>query len=345
MENKKWGNVAVFIQHHNSKIEAVSLELLGKATDLAKELNTKVSAYLPCEKSGEMTKTLFSYGADYVYTIENKELKDYRSLPYTKSVVEAVQKDAPSIVLFGATRTGRDLAPRVASTIKSGLTADCTELKIGSYTDNKAGKTYDNLLYQIRPAFGGNIIATIINPVRHPQMATVREGVMKMKTPDTSKKGEAISLNVTFNEIDLAVKIIDKIIKEKKVNLTGANIIVAGGMGVGGKDCFDKIKDFAKVIGAEVGASRAAVDQGWVSKEHQVGQTGVTVRPKLYVACGISGSIQHKAGMDQALKIIAINNDPEAPIFKFAHVKIVGDLNTVIPMMIEAYKKIDVNKK
>ncbi len=345
MEKNKYGHVAVFIQQHNSKIEAVSLELLGRATELAKELDTKVSAYLPCEKAGEMTKALFSYGADYVYTIENKELKDFRSLPYTKAVVEAVKKDAPCIVLFGATRTGRDLAPRVASTIRSGLTADCTELKIGSYTDNKAGKTYEKLLYQIRPAFGGNIIATIINPEWHPQMATVREGVMKMREPNTSRKGEVIPINVTFSDVDLAVKIIDKVIKEKKVNLTGANIVVAGGMGVGSKDCFCKINEFAKIINAEVGASRAAVDQGWVSKEHQVGQTGVTVRPKLYIACGISGSVQHKAGMDQALKIIAINSDPEAPIFKFAHVKIVGDLNTVIPMMIEAYKKIDVSKK
>ena len=345
MENKKCGNVAVFIQQQNSKIEPVSLELLGRATELAKELNTKVSAYLACEKAEEMTKTLFSYGADFVYTIEDKELKDFRSLPYTRAIVAAVKKDAPSIVLFGATRTGRDLAPRVASTVRSGLTADCTELKIGSYTDNKSGKTYDKLLYQIRPAFGGNIIATIINPEWHPQMATVREGVMKMKDPNPTRKGEVIPLEVTFNDVDLAMKVIDKIIKEKKVNLTGANIVVAGGMGVGSKDCFDKIKEFAKVISAEVGASRAAVDQGWVNKEHQVGQTGVTVRPKLYIACGISGSIQHKAGMDQALKIIAINSDPEAAIFKFAHVKIVGDLNTVIPMMTEAYKKLDMSKK
>ncbi|HOW16455.1 MAG TPA: electron transfer flavoprotein subunit alpha/FixB family protein, partial [bacterium] len=278
MENNKYGHVAVSIQQHNSKIEAVSLELLGRATELAKELDTKVSAYLPCDKSGDMPKTLFSYGADYVYTIENKELKDYRSLPYTKAVVEAIKKDTPCIVLFGASRMGRDLAPRVASTVKSGLTADCTELKIGPYTDNKISKTYEKLLYQIRPAFGGNIIATIINPERHPQMATVREGVMKMKEPNPSRKGELIPLSVSLDEVDLAVKVVDKVIKEKKVNLTGANIIVAGGMGVGSKECFNKICEFAKVINAEVGASRAAVDQGWVNKEHQVGQTGVTVR-------------------------------------------------------------------
>jgi electron transfer flavoprotein alpha subunit len=340
----KHGNVAVFIQQHNGKIEAVSLELLGRALELAKELKTTVSAYLPCDKAGDMPKTLFAHGADNIYTIEASELKEIRSLPYSRAVVEAVKKDNPSIVLFGATRAGRDIAPRVASAMKSGLTADCTELKIGPYTDNKAGKTYEQLLYQIRPAFGGNIIATIINPERHPQMATVREGVMKMKEPNTSHKGQIIPITVTFSDVDVAVKIINKIVKEKKVNLTGANIIVSGGMGVGSKENFDKIKELADVIGAEIGASRAAVDQGWIGKEHQVGQTGVTVRPKLYIACGISGSIQHKAGMDQTLKIIAINNDPSAPIFNFAHVKIVGDLGTVLPMMIESYKKMDANK-
>lgn len=339
MENKKHGNVAVFIQQHNSKIETVSLELLGKASELAQELNTKVSAYLVCEKAGELPKELFSYGADAVYVCEHKELKDYRSIPYTKAVAEAVKKDAPSILLFGATKMGRDLAPRVASNVRSGLTADCTELKIGPYTDHKAGISYDKLLYQIRPAFGGNIIATIINPKHHPQMATVREGVMKLKDPNTSKKGEVIPVGIELNEAELALKVVKKVIKEKKVNLTGANIIVAGGMGVGSKENFQKLDELAKMIGAELGASRAAVDQGWIGKEHQVGQTGVTVRPKLYIACGISGSIQHKAGMDQSLKIIAINNDPDAPIFKFAHIKIVGEIGSVIPMMIESYKR------
>ncbi len=339
----KHGNVAVFIQQHDSKIENVSLELLGKATDLAKELKTNVSAYLPCEKVGDMAKMLFSYGADNVYVIEHAELKDIISIPYTKAIVDAVKQDSPSIILFGATRAGRDIAPRVASTLKAGLTADCTELKIGPYTDNKSGKKYEQLLYQIRPAFGGNIIATIINPEWHPQMATVREGVMKMKEPDKLREGKIIPVTVSYDKTELSVKVLKKMIEEKKVNLIGANIIVAGGMGVGSKENFDMIKELADLIGAEVGASRAAVDQGWIAKDHQVGQTGVTVRPKLYIAFGISGSIQHKAGMDQALKIIAINNDPEAPIFNFAHIKIVGDVNTVIPTMIDAYKRLDVN--
>jgi electron transfer flavoprotein alpha subunit len=341
----KYGNVAVFIQQHNGVIANVSLELLGKAHDLAKELGTNVSAYIPCEHVKDMVATVASYGADNIYTMEHKELKEYTTLPYTNAILEAVCKDQPYIFLFGATKTGRDLAPRVASALKSGLTADCTDLKIGTYTDTKTNKTYEKLLYQIRPAFGGNIIATIINPEHHPQMATVREGVMKMKTPDKNHKFNHVSLPVAFKDVELSVKIIDKIIKEKKVNLTGANIIVSGGMGVGSKENFQKVEELASILGAEIGASRAAVDQGWVSKDHQVGQTGVTVRPKLYIACGISGSIQHKAGMDQSLKIIAINNDPSAPIFNFAHVKVVGDIGTVIPMMIEAYKKLDVNKQ
>jgi len=340
----KHGNVAVYIQQHGGKIMNVSLELLGKACDLAKELNTGVSAYLPCEKAKDMAKTVFSYGAENLYIIEHKELSHYATIPYAKALLEAVCKDMPSIILFGATKTGRDLAPRVASALKAGLTADCTDLKIGSYTDTKTNKTYEQLLYQIRPAFGGNIIATIINPVRHPQMATVREGVMKMKAPDTSKIGKTIPVIVELTAKDVIVKLVDKIIEEKKVNLIGSNIIVSGGMGVGSKENFDLIKELAHILGAEVGASRAAVDQGWVGKEHQVGQTGVTVRPKLYIACGISGSVQHKAGMDESLKIIAINNNPEAPIFKFAHVKIVGDLNTVIPMMIESYKHLNVQR-
>ncbi|MBN1115032.1 MAG: electron transfer flavoprotein subunit alpha/FixB family protein [Oligoflexia bacterium] len=335
----KYGNVAVFVQHNGKKVADVSLQLVCKARELADELNTGVSAYLPCGAVKTMPNELFCMGADNVYAIEHKELADYRSLPYTKAVLEAVKSDNPYIVLFGATKTGRDLAPRVASTLKSGLTADCTELKLGSYTDNKTKKEYNNLLYQIRPAFGGNIIATIINPERHPQMATVREGVMKMKSPEKKRSGKIIPVTVEFNAVDLAVKVIDKVIKEKKVNLTGANIIVSGGMGVGSRENFAILQQLADALGAELGASRAAVDQGWISKEHQVGQTGVTVRPKLYIACGISGSIQHKAGMDESLKVIAINSDPDAPIMNFAHVKIVGDLNEVVPMMIKAYKK------
>lgn len=332
------GNVGVYIQHNKGIVEAVSLELLGKASDLAKELGVSVSAYLASESVKGFLPVLYSYGADFVYTIENPELSSYRTVPFAKAISMAIKKDNPYIVLFGATREGRDIAPRVASELGSGLTADCTELKIGDYKDPKTNTEYKNLLYQIRPAFGGNIVATIINPLKHPQMATVRQGVMKLKTPDTKKVGKQISLDISFNDIETAVKIISTQIKEKKVNLTGANIVVSGGMGVGSKENFDKLKDLAKVLGAQIGASRAAVDQGWIEKDHQVGQTGTTVRPKLYIACGISGSIQHKAGMDESLKIIAINNDPKAPIMDFAHIKIVGDIDKVIPMIINSYK-------
>jgi len=336
-----YGNVGVYIQHNEGKIEAVSLELLSKASSLASTLNTKVSAYIACSDTKDFINILYAYGADFVYSCENKELELFRSVPYSRAIVELIKKDAPYIVLFGATREGRDIAPRVASTMGSGLTADCTELKIGDFKDAKTNIEYKNLLYQIRPAFGGNIVATIINPIRHPQMATVREGVMKLKEPDFNRTGKHIKVLVDINEKDSSVKIISRLIKQKKVNLTAANIIVSGGMGVGSKENFDKLKELSKLLGAELGASRAAVDQGWIEKEHQVGQTGVTVRPKLYIAFGISGSIQHKAGMDGALKIIAVNNDAAAPIMDFAHVKIVGDLNKVIPMMIESYKTLD----
>lgn len=335
------GNVGVFIQHKKGNIQNVSLELLSKAQDLAKTLSVEVSCYIPCEKEYKMVDTVSSYGAKNVYLIKDKNLEHFTSSSFSKAVCEAINKDKPSVVLFGATKMGRDLAPRVASTLKAGLTADCTELKIGEFKDNFTKKEYKNLLYQIRPAFGGNIVATIINPENHPQMATVREGVMKLKDPLKGAKAKVIDVEVNLDSKDLAVKLIKEIVKEKKVNLTGENIIVAGGMGVGSKENFKLLKELADVLGGELGASRAAVDQGWVSKDYQVGQTGVTVRPKLYVACGISGSIQHKAGMDESLKIIAINNDPSAPIFDFADIKIVGDLKEVIPMVIDSYKKLE----
>jgi electron transfer flavoprotein alpha subunit len=336
----KNGNVAVFIEHFEGKVAEVSLELLSKAEELAKELDCKVSAYIAGHAVDGMIEKLFAYGANKVYAIEHAELKDYRTLPYSKAILLAAKADNPDIFLFGATRIGRDLAPRVASSLKSGLTADCTELKIGEYVDTKTNKKYERLLYQIRPAFGGNIIATIINPERHPQMAIVREGVMKMKQPCVTAKGEIIRLQATFADIDLGVKVLKRIAKEKKVNLKGANIIVSGGMGVGSKENFKLIEELAKTVGGEIGASRAAVDQGWISKDHQVGQTGTTVRPKLYIACGISGSVQHRAGMAESLKIIAINTDKDAPIMGVAHVKIVGDLHEVIPMIIDSYKKL-----
>ncbi|MDR0320331.1 MAG: electron transfer flavoprotein subunit alpha/FixB family protein [Treponema sp.] len=329
-------SVMVYIQQNEGKAADVSLELVSKARELADKLGAEVSAAIFGEKvSGEVSR-LASLGADKVYLVEDSRLKYYTPVPYSKLMIQTVSEKKPQIVLYGATTEGRDLAPRVASHLKVGLTADCTDLQIGDHTQKDT--EYKNILYQIRPAFGGNIIATIVSPEKKPQMATVREGVMRMAQPSPSRKAETIKIKANFSKDDFPSEIIDRVLQAKSVNLKGAQIIVAGGMGVGSKDNFALIRELAQTLGAEVGASRAAVDQGFIGKEHQVGQTGTTVRPKLYIACGISGAIQHRAGMDSSSRIIAINSDAEAPIFGIAHYGIVGDLNEVIPKMIKAYK-------
>jgi electron transfer flavoprotein alpha subunit len=254
-------------------------------------------------------------------------------------ICDLIEKYQPQIVLYGATPCGRDLAPRIASAMKAGLTADCTDLQIGSHEVKKTGTVYENLLFQIRPAFGGNIIATIINFDRWPQMATVREGVMPMPEADATRKADIITEPVHLSQQDMAIEIIAEEIREKKVNLKASRIIVAGGAGVGSKDNFKMIWDLAHCLGGTPGATRAAVDLGFIDRDHQIGQTGTTVRPSLYIAVGLSGAIQHQAGMSESQKIIAINNDPDAPIFNVAHFKILGDLNTVVPMMIKAIKE------
>ena len=265
--------------------------------------------------------------------IDHPELKDYRTIPYSRIFSQLVDEHKPRVVLFGATIIGRDLAPRVASHTRSGLTADCTDLQISDVTYLR--KDYSELLLQIRPAFGGNIIATIITPDVPIQMATVREGVMENVPLDKAVKGKITKIPYVSEEVDNLIKIIEKHQEESKVNLKGAPIIVAGGYGLGSKDNFKLIHELAHVLGGEVAGSRAAVDAGFIPHERQVGQTGVTVRPKLYIACGISGAIQHRAGMQEASKIIAINNDPEAPIFEVCHYGIVGSAMNVIPMLIE----------
>ncbi|MGD2207722.1 MAG: electron transfer flavoprotein subunit alpha/FixB family protein, partial [Anaerolineae bacterium] len=268
---------------------------------------------------------------------EHPKLAVYRTLPYARVAIDLVQERRPYIFLLGATPVGRDLAPRIASAVSAGLTADCTDLQIGDF--ERRGKAYKDLLHQIRPAFGGNIIATIVNPEMHPQMATVREGVMKLGQPDVSRQGVVERIESRINSRDLALRVLKREMRLPSVDLKSAQVIVAGGMGVGSKEGFRLIQDLAEVLGGEVAASRAAVDAGFISAEHQVGQTGVTVRPRLYIACGISGAVQHRAGMDQSNKIIAINTDPNAPIFEIAHYKIVGDLRTVIPRMIRTYRE------
>jgi electron transfer flavoprotein alpha subunit len=253
-------------------------------------------------------------------------------------VVELIKKYQPQIALYGATTTGRDVAPRIASELRVGLTADCTDLQIGDHT--LKGEEFKDILYQIRPAFGGNIIATIVSPEHRPQMATVREGVMKMNAPDESREGEVVECEVDIPAELLLSKLVKRFQQEKSVNLKGAQIIVSGGMGVGTKENFKLIHDLAHALGAEVGGSRAAVDAGLIGKDHQVGQTGTTVRPKLYVAVGISGQIQHMAGMSESNRIVAINHDANAPIFQIAHYGIVGDLNEVIPRFIEVFNSL-----
>ena len=335
MSSKK--SVMVFIQQTNGKAADVSLELVCKARELAKRLGVRTSAAFIGNGIREEAQRVAAYGVDDMLLAENAGLKDYTPVPYTKVMVDIIKKHEPQIVLYGATTTGRDLGPRIASALKVGLTADCTDLQIGDH--EVKDKTFKDILFQIRPAFGGNIIATIVSPEKLPQMATVREGVMRLTAPESGYKTTFTDIAVELKKEDFPSEILKRVQEEKRVNLKGAQIIVSGGIGVGTKENFDLIVKLAHTLGAEVGASRAAVDAGFVAKEHQVGQTGTTVRPKLYIACGISGSIQHRAGMAESSRIIAINSDPDAPIFQIAHYGIVGDLKDVIPRFIKAYKE------
>jgi electron transfer flavoprotein alpha subunit len=330
-------DVWVFIEQHQNQIHDVSLELLGKARELAVTLGSQVGALVVGDGVQPVSETAVAYGADLVYVVDQPEFSQYTTLPYARAACEVIRKYQPEIVLFGATHLGRDLAPRIASKLKTGLTADCTDLQIGDYEYHQ--QLYEKILYQIRPAFGGNIIATIVNPEHRPQMATVRDGVMKVSHPDFKRTAKIIRENVEIPAEDLVVEVLEQHLEEKSFDLKKASIIVAGGYGVGSAENFKLVKQLAAALGAQVGASRAAVDAGFVGKEHQVGQTGTTVRPKLYVAVGISGAVQHTAGMQESSKIIAINKDPNAPIFKIAHYGIVGDLNEVIPRLVDIIKK------
>jgi electron transfer flavoprotein alpha subunit len=339
IEPNRKGEVWVFAEQEDESLNDVSLELCSKARELADRLKVPMAAVLPGWNVRELSYRLIAHGADKIYYVHDTRLEHYRTMPYARVMCSLIQKHKPQIVIYGATPIGRDLAPRIASEMKAGLTADCTDLEIGDYNDSKAKRVHKELLLQIRPAFGGNIIATIINHERWPQMATVREGVMRMGEGDPRRNGEIIEEKIEFNDFDLAVKLIERHREQRRVNLKAARTIVAGGAGVGSKENFQLIHDLAGAIGGAVGASRAAVDGGFVGKDHQVGQTGTTVRPALYIACGISGAVQHRAGMEESAKIIAINWDEEAPILSVAHYGIVGDLNKVIPMMIKAIKE------
>ena len=338
---KNQNNLIVYWEIEEGLNADVSLELLTKGKSLASQLGVKLEALVVGDNLKDVENQIFPYGVDVVYKMEDKRLYPYTSLPHSSALINLFKEIKPQICLMGATSIGRDLGPRVSSCLHSGLTADCTSLEIGDHTDPKTKEEYKNLLYQIRPAFGGNIVATIVNPECRPQMATVREGVMKKEVFDASYKGEVVNLDASkyIPETDYVVSIIDRHVAKSKINIKNAPIIVAGGYGVGSKENFDLLHQLAEVLGAEVGASRAAVDAGYTEHERQIGQTGVTVHPKLYIACGISGQIQHIAGMQDSAIIVSINNDPDAPINAIADYVITGDMEEVVPALIKYYKK------
>ena len=333
-------NLFVYCEIEDGVVADVSLELLTKGRSLANEVNCQLEAVVIGKDLKDIEKQIVPYGVDKLHVFDAEGLYPYTSLPHTSILVNLFKEEKPQICLMGATVIGRDLGPRVSSALTSGLTADCTSLEIGDHEDKKEGKVYKNLLYQIRPAFGGNIVATIINPEHPSQMATVREGATMYEIADANYKGEVVRHDVSkfVTDADFIVKVIERHVEKAKNNLKGSPIIVAGGYGVGSKENFNLLFDLAKVLNAEVGASRAAVDAGYADHDRQIGQTGVTVRPKLYIACGISGQIQHIAGMQESGIIISVNNDPDAPINQIADYVINGTIEEVVPKMIKYYK-------
>jgi electron transfer flavoprotein alpha subunit len=346
-------HVWVYAEQRAGKLMNVAIELIGEGRRLAREISddAKVYAVLIGDGIGNLAQECFEYGADGAYLLDHPLLKNFTTDGYTKVLYDAVKAYKPEIVLFGATHIGRDLAPRVAARLSTGLTADCTRLdvKVSSYIDYANKNTTldtstldpnsdDKGLKQTRPAFGGNLMATIVCPRTRPQMATVRPGVMTRRERVPGAKGEIINANPVLGESDIRTKIVE-IVKSAKeiVSLTDADIICSGGRGLGDPSGFNLIRRFAEKVGGVVGSSRAAVDAGWIDHSHQVGQTGTTVKPKIYFACGISGAIQHLAGMQTSDIIVAINKDPDAPIFEVADFGIVGDLYKVVPQIIEEW--------
>lgn len=326
-------NVWVFAEQREGKIMQVAIELLGEGRKLADEIGVDLCAIVLGKNIEGLSKELIAYGADKVYVAEHDLLENFTTDGYTKVITDAINEIKPEIVLLGATHIGRDLAPRVAARVDTGLTADCTKLDIDPE---------DKKIMQTRPAFGGNIMATIVCPNHRPQMSTVRPGVMDKAERDDTRTGEVIKLDVKLEKADVRTEVVE-IVKANKemVSLTDAEVIVSGGRGLGKPEGFELIKQLADKLGGVVGASRATVDAGWIDHSHQVGQTGTTVKPKIYIACGISGAIQHLAGMQTSDIIIAINKNADAPIFNVADYGIVGDLYEVIPALMEAYDNVD----
>ena len=335
-------NVFVYCEVEGTTVQEVSQELLTKGRKLANKLGVDLEAIVAGTGiKGKVEDQILPYGVDKLYVFDGEGLFPYTSAPHTDIVVNLFKEEQPQIALLGATVIGRDLGPRVSAALGSGLTADCTQLEIGEFDDKKSGKHYDNKLHAIRPAFGGNIVATIINPDHQPQMATVRSGVMQKAVYDGKAKGEVVFPEVSkyVDALSYAVKVLDHHVEAAKHNLKGAPIVVAGGYGVGSKENFDQLFELAHLLHGEVGASRAAVDAGWVDHDRQVGQTGVTVHPKVYSAFGISGQIQQIAGMQDSGIIISVNNDPDAPINAIADYVITGTVEEVLPKLIKYYKQ------
>ena len=334
MEKKDYKNVFVFAEQREGVIQPVAFELLGKARDLADVLGEKVVAIFLGYGIKDQAQTLVEYGADEVIVVDTPELKDYLSEQYSQAVYQIIEERKPNIVLYGATTIGRDMAPRLASRLKAGLTADCTKLEI---QPDKEGELD---LHSTRPAFGGNLMATIVCPNTRPQMSTVRPGVMQKMQRQPGRQGVVTEFMPKFDTSKFKVKLVKTIKADKQVaDISEAKILVSGGRGGHNKEGFDKLQALADVVGGQVASSRAMVDNGVMPHECQVGQTGKTVRPTLYVACGISGAIQHLAGMEESDFIIAINKDKFAPIFSVADLGIVGDLHKIVPMLTERLKK------
>ena len=345
----EYKDVWVFTEQRNGKLMNVALELLGEGRRLSREIGgSKVCAVLVGNRVESLAHELYAYGADRVYLIQDELLRTYTTDGYTKVITDAIREYKPEIVLFGATHIGRDLAPRIAARLDTGLTADCTRLdiKVSNYidylekyttlnTDNLDRNSEDKNLKQTRPAFGGNLMATIICPDSRPQMSTVRPGVMQKLEKNTCADGELVTVNHSLSRDDIRTAVVEQVSAVRElVSLSDAQIICSGGRGLGDASGFELIKKLADKVGGVVGASRAAVDSGWIDQSHQVGQTGTTVKPKIYFACGISGAIQHLAGMQTSDIIIAVNKDPEAPIFEVADYALVGDLHKIIPEII-----------
>ena len=335
-------NVFVYCEIEGTQVQEVSQELLTKGRKLANQLGVELHAIVAgTDIKGSVETQILPYGVDKLFVFDAPRLFPYTSAPHTDLLVNLFKEEQPQICLMGATVIGRDLGPRVSSSLTSGLTADCTELEIGPYDEKKSGRHYDNLLYQIRPAFGGNIVATIVNPDHRPQMATVRSGVMQKAIYEGNARGEVVYPEVEkyVSSTAFAVSVLDHHVEAARHNLKGAPIVVAGGYGVGSKEGFEQLFVLAKLLHGEVGGSRAAVDAGWIDHDRQIGQTGVTVHPKVYIACGISGQLQHIAGMQDSGIIISVNSDPDAPINKIADYVITGTVEEVVPKLIKYYKQ------